>query len=194
MKWLPGLFLLMVGSPLWTGCSEKDETPQASLPETTAGFQSVGVERDYDGNVLKAVLPPGWVSEPVFGMREESFRVVGEEGLEGEVTVTRLPITGGSLADNVNRWRRQVSLAPLENSSSLPEREVGGWLGVEVSLVPTDPEGNAINGMIFERADTRWFIKFTAPASLWKFQETSWNRFLDSIEWKPEANQPPARP
>ncbi len=62
-------------------------------------------------------LPDGWSESPGDAIRYRTLRSGGEVGRTLEVSVTRLPSTGGDwdayLLANVNRWRNQIGLPPL---------------------------------------------------------------------------------
>ena len=47
-------------------------------------------------------------------MRYASFAVSGANGDKVDISIVTFPGTGGSDADNVNRWRRQIGLPPVE--------------------------------------------------------------------------------
>lgn len=56
--------------------------------------------------------PKGWKEEPGNKFREATFRIDAKPPLE--LTVVALPGKAGTLLDNVNRWRGQIALPPLE--------------------------------------------------------------------------------
>jgi hypothetical protein len=138
----------------------------------------------WDGKVLTATLPEGWIPEPVFGMRDESFRVVGSLGQESEVTVTALPVSGGTVESNALRWANQVGM----EGAGTETITIDGLQGVSVTLIPESGDGNtdslAIVGVILEDGETRRFIKFSGPASVLREEEANWEKFLAAISWK----------
>ena len=66
-------------------------------------------------------VPPGWVENlnPA-GQRILEF-VTGKEDREAEVTFTIFPGTMGGIPANLNRWRRQVSLGPIQDNAAMAE-------------------------------------------------------------------------
>lgn len=155
--------------------------PQTRVLETAKTLESARSEV-WDGKVLTVSIPEGWVPEPVFGMRDESFRVVGTSGMEAEVTVTALPVTGGTVESNVARWANQ---AGVEKPDSRPV-VVGELKGVAVDFFPgPDQQAKpAILGAILEDGEKRRFIKFSGPPVVVEAHRDRWEGFLSSIQWK----------
>ena len=69
--------------------------------------------------------PQGWEEQGGGGMRVVGFRIAGNEN--AECTVIVLGGTGGGLAANVNRWRKQMGLEGIDAQavSSLVGRTIG---------------------------------------------------------------------
>lgn len=78
---------------------------QKKDPALRAFFSSVRFEK----GAPVWTLPAGWSDGPASGMRFATLKV--DEAVE--LAVTRLDGDGGGLAENVNRWRGQLGLAPL---------------------------------------------------------------------------------
>ena len=67
--------------------------------------------------MLQYKLPPGWQEKPLSPMRLASFKTIGPNEKETDVSVVSLPgMAGGDLA-NVNRWRGQVKLPPIDEDA-----------------------------------------------------------------------------
>lgn len=99
-------------------------------------------------------LPAGWTARPASGMRLATFVAPG--GVE--VSVTRFPGDAGGLANNINRWRGQVFLPPVE----LAEIEAS------LSTLLEDPQVRAIDiagpkgrilGAVIPAGEFTWFLK-----------------------------------
>src|SRR5262249_48588530 len=63
---------------------------------------------------LKWTTPEGWAEVPPSSMRYASFSAPADEGGKIDISVVTFPGDGGSDADNVNRWRGQIGLAPVD--------------------------------------------------------------------------------
>ena len=66
------------------------------------------------GNPAKWVKPEGWSEQPLSEMRLGSFKVDGPDATSADVSVTAFPGEAGGLAPNVNRWRSQLQLPPMD--------------------------------------------------------------------------------
>jgi hypothetical protein len=84
-------------------------------------------------------VPEGWHREAGAGLRFASFRFgTAEHPLE--LTVTPLGAEAGTLLDNVNRWRGQLSLKPIDEADLnklIQEFEVDGVKAMMVDLTGT---------------------------------------------------------
>src|SRR5262245_5195550 len=66
---------------------------------------------------IKWKTPEGWTEVPPSSMRYASFSAPADEGGKIDISVVTFPGDGGSDADNVNRWRDQMGLAPVDAST-----------------------------------------------------------------------------
>ncbi|MEC8389890.1 MAG: hypothetical protein VXZ49_04345, partial [Planctomycetota bacterium] len=92
-------------------------------------------------------VPAGW-SESEAGPVQFAALAVDDSANPIKVTVTRLPIAPDEdvdsyLLNNLNRWRRQLSLPPLDSlaDAQFEERSVDGQKLVEMSLYGREPDG-----------------------------------------------------
>lgn len=133
---------------------EVRRVPKEGLPEAaaTAGARPRG---------LRWKAPPGWRERGGTGMRAATFDVpAGEEKLEA--TVVALPgDVGGELA-NVNRWRGQIALPPLNETQLIALRKDVRSRAGSVSLYDFTGGGESrtrlVAGLIKVRGVT-WFFK-----------------------------------
>jgi len=145
---------------------------------------------DWSNSSWKVKLPDKWIAEPVFGMRDASFRVVGEQGMEAEVAISRLPIGGGTLASNVNRWRQQAGLESWDESKVvelLTPILISGNPAYRMEFQAPDANGQTIYGVIMETEAERIFIKFSGPANLMESQQEAWSYFVENLELRNAA-------
>jgi hypothetical protein len=134
-------------------------------------------------------LPKGWdKSDKKVPFSIGVFKV-SEEGQEADVTVSWLAGDGGGLLQNVNRWRRQVGLPPIEQDDLLKEVkkvEVGGVPGYSVDLTAPDSAGDKplrILGEIVPNEKRTWFFKMRGPVGLVEKQKGSFDTFVKSVRF-----------
>jgi hypothetical protein len=142
------------------------------------------------GAPLQYTLPPNWQEKPLSPMRLASFKAVAPDGKETDVSVVSLPgMAGGDLA-NVNRWRGQVNLAPIDEDTLAKTAEhVQGnghdYLLVDlVSDAPMDgkQEKERILAAILDEGDRSWFIKMTGEDAAVESQKSAFSSFLQSLK------------
>jgi len=138
---------------------------------------------------LQWQTPEGWKAAPASDMRLINFRV-GPRG-EAECYVTVLPGAAGGVAANVNRWRRQLGLAPISESdiAKLPTLSLLGQDAVFVSLDGTfsgmgdtvPREDYRLFGLIGENQGYMQFVKMTGPRKLLEAEADNFAIFCASI-------------
>ncbi len=128
-------------------------------------------------------VPSGWKAAGPKPMRLASFDIPNAAG-NGDVSISKLSGNGGGLLANVNRWRGQVGLAPLEAgalaANSKAVATAGGDSGTWVELVGTE---KTILGAIVARGEVSWFFKLTAPAPVAAQNRDAFEQFVRSIRF-----------
>jgi len=121
-----------------------------------------------DTGMFEYELPDGWSVGPARMMRELNLEV----GEASQCFVIVLPREGGGLSMNINRWRGEVGLDPIDNAeiAALPKVEL---LGAEVPLLEihgeyegmggTGGEDMTVFGVPLIRQDSSVFVKFVGP-------------------------------
>jgi hypothetical protein len=135
-------------------------------------------------------VPTGWQEQPLTAMRAASFKVPGPDGKDADVSVVFLTgMAGGDLA-NVNRWRDQLKLAPIDEQELAQTSEHikagGNHDFLVVNLVSTVPIGQPpvqtrILGAILNENDRSWFVKMTGEDSLVAAQKNAFAGFLGNL-------------
>ncbi|MFW5829159.1 MAG: hypothetical protein ACOCXA_02755 [Planctomycetota bacterium] len=117
-------------------------------------------------------LPEGWRKVPATGMREASFEADTEAG-PAMVNVFLLP-PQGRLA-NVNRWRGQLDLSPLDEQAlaeavQQDRSDLGDFIWL--SVVNPERDDKAFLALMIEREQQVLFVKAELPpASIEAFQQ-----------------------
>ena len=128
-------------------------------------------------------VPSGWKAAGPKPMRLASFDIPDAAG-NGDVSISKLNGDGGGLLANVNRWRGQVGLAPLEASAleanSTALTTAGGDRGTWVELKGAD---KTILGAIVARDGVSWFFKMTAPVSVASQNREAFEKFVRSVRF-----------
>ncbi len=141
------------------------------------------------GGPLQYKLPPGWQEKPLTPMRLASFKTSAPNGKETDVSVVSLPgMAGGDLA-NVNRWRGQVKLAPIDEATMAKSAEhvpANGHDYLLFDLVSAAPlaekkEKERILAAILNENGHAWFIKMTGEDAAVAAQKSAFTDFLRGL-------------
>ena len=174
-----------------TGGGGGESAPEASASSSapapaSAPVVSGGSERASGGGadgLPNWQVPSGWKAAGPKPMRLASFDFPDAAG-NGDVSISKLSGNGGGLLANVNRWRGQVGLAPLEAAAlaanSKTVATAGGDSGTWVELVGTE---KTILGAIVARGEVSWFFKLTAPVPVAAQNRDAFEQFVRSIRF-----------
>ncbi len=104
---------------------------------------------------LVFTLPPGWKAEPASGMRFATL--VAANGVQ--TTVTRLNGDGGGVLMNINRWRGQLMLPPID-ASELPKLTSSvETAGLKITYVDIKGEAGRTVGAVIPTGNLTWVLK-----------------------------------
>lgn len=113
---------------------------------------------------LKWVLPKGWSETAGTGMRKATFRA-GTAADAAEVSVVSLAGMAGGELSNVNRWRGQIGLDPIDDAefkktSTKIVSPAGTAIVIDFSSKESGARSRVIAAMLGVGAQT-WFLKMT---------------------------------
>ena len=135
---------------------------------------------------LAWTAPDHWVAKPPSAMRKGSFAIKGDSGADADLSITAFPGDTGGLLANLNRWRGQVSLAPLsaaELDGSLQHFDGTGLHFDVVDFVGTaNGTPTRIIGAVLSRPGETWFFKLMGPDALVAAQKNDFLNFLRSVK------------
>lgn len=98
-------------------------------------------------------------------------------------TEASISSAGGSLDINLNRWRRQVGLPPLEGAEvtdAFESIEVGGRSAFRVQI---DGAELSIRAVVVPDGPTNWFFKLNGPTGLVKQEADRFDAFVQSVKF-----------
>ena len=180
-------------APATPGMPPSGTTPPGDMTAPATADQSASPQ-------LTWTLPAGWVQKPAAEMRLASFSAPGRNGQMVDVSIVPLPGMGGGDLNNVNRWRGQVGLDPIQDAE-LPT------LGEDVTVGDSqtrlyDLAGTAagadsksrILAVALHRQDMVWFFKATGDDASVASQKANFITFLNSIQFAPATALPADHP
>lgn len=136
-------------------------------------------------------VPEGWVEMPPSAMKRLSLISGHPPQLVTECAVSVFPgDVGGQLA-NINRWRSQVGLGPVNPEAVdgfITELTMAGQEAWQVDL--TGPQGSGVNGgaarsvvTVIFRDGHSWFFKLSGNDSAVEEELGAYRSFLESIQF-----------
>jgi len=187
-----GLLLALVG------CSKQDITSYrvpkeaASIVASTPAAASAPVAA-----ALIWSTPAGWHVQTAGGLRTASFLAPGKEGTTADVSIVTFAGAGGNVLANINRWRGQLQLAPID-TATLPtqvrafDAPAGHFFVADISGKPEQgKEAVRILGAWLQQPDRVWFFKMTGSDAVVGIQQEAFLGLLRSVSF-PAALDGPA--
>jgi len=202
------VLLNVIGAVLLAGCRDEKiasyrvpaEKPEP-LPPILTGAMSAGASSaaganssnmasttvpTADGESLTWTAPENWKAKPASAMRKGSYAVVGEGGAEADMSITAFPgDVGGELA-NLNRWRSQLELPPLNENkmaevvTRLDQNDLHFAVAEFVNHQGAKP--TRIVGALVPYAGATWFFKLMGPEALVAREKPTFFAFLQSVK------------
>ncbi|MFL5264960.1 MAG: hypothetical protein ACJ79R_21810 [Anaeromyxobacteraceae bacterium] len=186
-----------------TGCRREEVTharvkraPEAQAPTMGAGMGAMppgapGAEAvprppaPGQGEGLRWNLPKGWAQDAKSGgMRYATLKPASRGKIDVSVVVLPGP-AGGELA-NVNRWRGQIGLAPLDEASLASSRKAVKAPAGSVSVYDFTSEGQAKSRMVaglLTSGGNSWFVKMVGDAEAVGAARGDFMRLLESLRF-----------
>jgi hypothetical protein len=132
---------------------------------------------------LRWALPKGWTeTRSAGGMRYATIKPTAQGKIEVSVTVFPGP-AGGELA-NVNRWRNQIGLPPLEEAALAKDRKPLKSPAGSLALFDYTGEGKEKTRMvaaILFAGGNSWFVKMVGDAGPVAASRADFVRLLESL-------------
>ena len=194
------LSALLGAAALLVAC-QRDEVEHFRVPKTAPARMSAtpasatGAPPGMAGDVpppaapsgadaLSWKLPKGWTEARTPGsMRYATIAPPASEP-KVDVSVVVLPGPAGGELANVNRWRGQIGLPPLDDAALVAERKRVKAAAGEVSLYDFSSEGakktRVVAGLTVKGGNT-WFVKMSGDADAVASHRSAFVNLLESL-------------
>jgi hypothetical protein len=139
--------------------------------------------QDNSAPAIKWTTPEGWTEVPPSSMRYASFSAQAEDGGKIDISIVTFPGDGGSDADNINRWRGQMGLAPAD--ANAVTSQVAPLKTEDTMFSTTDIAGDKTRTIAaWTRRDGRvWFFKATGPTAAIEKEKPNFVKFIESVRF-----------
>ncbi len=156
-------------------CNAQTETrpsQMAAMPPPDAGAPQI-----------KWKTPEGWTEVPPSAMRYASFSAPAENGDKIDISVVTFAGEGGSDPDNINRWRGQIGLPPLDQNAVASQ--ITALKTADAAFSTTDIVGaKARTIAAWTHHDGRvWFFKATGPSAAVEKEKPNFVKFIESVRF-----------
>jgi len=158
------------------GVANPDGDPHAGLGGATAETDSAGPKMD---------VPSGWKQKPAGQMVLKSYSLTGSTGGQATVTVSTFPgDVGGKLA-NVNRWRKQMGQAEVDDSQ-LNTASQNFEDGYSVDIDGTDARAGKparLVAIAIPHDGNTWFYKLLGDKNTVEESKDTFLKFVKSVRY-----------
>jgi len=127
-------------------------------------------------------LPKGWTEERTGGMRYATLKAPVQGKADGSVVV--LPGPAGGELQNVNRWRGQIGLPPIDDAALAAARKVMASKAGKISFYDFTSEGHTKSRLLaglLEAGGQTWFVKLTGDEAAVTAARPDFMKILESL-------------
>ena len=167
----------------------------ASAPEATvalpAGHPPIGGAapqiQSADPTKPSWQIPAGWNEVPPTAMLLAKFSA-GQGTAKADITVSSFDGDVGGLTANVNRWRGQISLAPVDDAAAnqaVTSVEVSGEKGSLVDMNGTDVKTGQparLIGVAVPHEGRTWFFKILGDGKVVASERDAFLKFVQTVK------------
>lgn len=134
-------------------------------------------------------VPEGWVTQPAGSMQMAKFAIPADGGKSAEVSVATLGGDGGGLLANVNRWRRQLGMDPVDADglADCVAPITGGPAGAQLVSLEPDDGARAMTAAVVSAGGQTWYIKLVGDAPVVSRENNNLIAFVKGIDYGRQA-------
>lgn len=157
------------GHPDVSGMSVPSQTTESASPEGQPNWQA----------------PAGWQSVSAGQFLVAKFMINGDNGTTADVNVSTSAGDGGGLAANVNRWRGQLGLPPVEEIATMTFAVPGGQAQLVDINGTNSQSGQAaeIVGIVVMQPGQTWFYKLMGDPKVVAAQKDVFTQFVRGVKY-----------
>lgn len=152
------------------------ELPHAAAAPNMSNMDTMPVQAQA-GVSLAWSSPSRWTDEPGHPMRKGSYALPGG----GEVAITAFPGDVGGVLANVNRWRGQAGLGPIEEAALAQATTSFDSGGLHFLIVDAQGGGAPVVAALLPWNGGTWFFKLTGPADVVARAKPEFLAFLHTV-------------
>lgn len=128
-------------------------------------------------------VPAGWQAITAGQFLIAKFKITGGNGATADVNVSSSTGDGGGLAANVNRWRGQLGLAPVDEIPTVTFEVPGGRAQLVYLTGGANGKSSEIVGVIVTQPQQTWFYKLMGDPSVVAAQKDAFTQFIKGVQY-----------
>ena len=134
-------------------------------------------------------VPAGWQEVAAGGFLVAKFMVPGPDNAQAAVNVSMSQGDGGGLAGNVNRWRGQLGLNPLQGADlaqAISEVDTAGGKASVVDFNGKDARSGQtarLVGAVVSQGNRTWFYKLMGNEQVVGSQKDTFTKFIQTAKY-----------
>ena len=135
-------------------------------------------------------VPSGWQETPGGQFLVAKFLVKGADDSQAAVNVSESAGTGGGVLANLNRWRGQLGLVPVDEadlSKQVQPLDASGTKASLVEMTGTDPrtgQKTRLVAAIVPQGQQTWFYKLMGSEQVVDQQRDAFTRFVQTAKYQ----------
>ena len=182
-------FIAFLKSVTFPGATQPEGLPPGH-PPIGGGNQNTPMMSSESAPANKPVwtLPAGWQEVPAAQFLLAEYTIAGANGAKAEVNVAQLSGNGGGVLPNVNRWRGQIGLDPVDETglaNVTTTMAVAGGQATLVDMTGKDMSGEALRlvAAIVPMGDQTWFYKLMGDEKVVADQKDAFTKFVQTARY-----------
>jgi len=146
------------------------------------------------GDRPKWAVPASWTEVARSQFLVAKFRATGEGDAKADINVSMSGGAGGGLLMNVNRWRAQLSLNPVDEAALAKDStafEASGAKGVLVDFSGKESENNVPSrcvAVMVPQPHATWFYKLMGPEALVAREREAFLKFVRGVQYPDDGH------
>lgn len=174
---------------LLSGCEKAEITYYEVPSEDHSESALMRMQKSKDGPPAPPSVPlPSWSVPDLWveqdpGNMQRALFIVSADDQTARISVSAFPGDAGGLLANLNRWRGQIGLEPIDESGLedlIEPITLAGGQGILTEMVNED---QALVAAITSHDGMAWFFKLDGPTSLVESQREAFLGFVRSVRF-----------
>jgi hypothetical protein len=182
-------FIAFLKSLTFSAATQQEGLPPGH-PAIGGGNQSAPMMSSESAPANKPAwtVPAGWQEVPAAQFLLAEYSIAGANGAKAEVNVAQLSGNGGGVLPNVNRWRGQIGLDPVDETGlgkMTTTMAVAGGQATIVDMAGNDMSGQATRlvAAIVPVGDQTWFYKLMGDEKVVAGQKDAFTKFVQTARY-----------